>query len=309
MFPFPTPTLPIRRPERAGHRVTVQGHSTLYFEAGQGPAVLLIHGNTATPRTWWRTMHDLSTTHRVIALALPGYGDTSPLEEPEHHAMVSFITAFLDELEVECVAVVGDSLGGLYAGELALAHPHRVSRLVLIDSAGLGRAMNPLLIAEALIPPPIGEALVNLLSLPGWDIGRVLTYALITRQPWRVRCHIWATQLRMSHSRTFLRTSLRAVQLNGGPMGQRHVLTGRLPDIRVPTLIIWGLTDFEFPVYQAFLAARRLPDGRVVVIPGAGHGSVLDCHEEIMDALGPFIRDWHRQDGPAPTDEEGDAAA
>ncbi|MGK5529401.1 alpha/beta fold hydrolase [Streptomyces sp. URMC 129] len=282
-------------------RIIVQGISTLYLEAGEGPVILLIHGNATGPQDWRRIMRELSATHRVVAPALPGYGGTGPLGDVRPKRLVSFLTAFLDELGVAEVIAVGHSLGGLLAGEFALTRPERVTRLVLADSAGLGRAVSPVLIAESLLPPPVVTALVTVLTLPGGDVARVVGLAAQLRQPWRVPLSVWVSQLRLSHSPNFLRTSLETVRVGVGLLGQRFVLTDRLDGIRVPTLLIWGLTDSEFPVWQGWLAARRLPSGRLVVIPGAGHASHLECHEEFVDALGPFVRDRIAA-GPPPPD-------
>ncbi|MFJ7772705.1 alpha/beta fold hydrolase [Streptomyces sp. NPDC097107] len=77
------------------------------------------------------------------------------------------------------------------------------------------------------------------------------------------------------------------------PTGQRRdiLVLDRLHRVRVPTLVVWGDTDTLFPVWQGRAAARRLPNGRLVVLAGAGHASYLDRHTDFMDAVGPFIRD------------------
>ncbi|MCX2968718.1 alpha/beta hydrolase [Streptomyces sp. JHD 1] len=267
----------------------------MYYEAGQGPAVVLLHGNATSPRDWWRIMEDLRGTQRVIAPALPGFGYTSPLDSLEPERLASFIAAFLDEVKVDKAVLVGHSTGGALALAFTLAHPDRVTRLALADSAGLGRSVNPLLIAEALVPLPLAKAAIAVLLLPGFDVGRVAAGAVQLRQPWRVPWYVWATQIRLSHSPTFLLQSFRTVREGVGLLGQRHVYKDRLREIRVPTLVIWGLTDLLFPVRHAVSSARRLPSGSLAIIPTTGHGSYLECHEEFIDALGPFVRDDLRE--------------
>ncbi|MGW0563195.1 alpha/beta fold hydrolase [Streptomyces sp. NPDC003016] len=274
-------------------RVVVQGLSTLYLDAGHGPVVFLVHGNATSVWAWQDIMAELSSTHRVVALALPGYGDTSPLDDVHPPQLIRFMASFLDELGIREVIAVGHSLGGLLVAQFALAHPDRVRRLVLADSAGLGRSVGPRVIATALTPRPVGKLVINVLLMPGGGLLSMLNAALGMRQPWRVPCHTWLAQLRLSRSRTLLETSYESVRLGNGPAGQRarYSLVGRLNDIRVPTLIIWGLTDEIYPVWQAVAAQRQLPHGRLAVIVGAGHPSLIECHEEFMDALGPFVRD------------------
>jgi pimeloyl-ACP methyl ester carboxylesterase len=272
-------------------RILVQGISTLYLEAGDGPVILLVHGNSAGPHSWQPLMRELALTHRVVALGLPGYGVTSPVEGVLPSRLVSFVEAFLDALGVDEIIAVGHSYGGLVTAEFALTHPHRVTRLVLADSAGLGRAVNPALIATALTPRAIAELWATVLLLPGSAIARVLTTGLQLRQPWQVSLREWVNQARISRSRTLLRTAFEVLHEGIGLSGQRVRVSDRLKEIEVPTLIIWGLTDEIFPLWQAMRAVRRLPAGQLAVLSGAGHMSYLDSHEEFIDALGPFVRD------------------
>lgn len=285
-----TRTLPESISER---RVIVQGLSTLYLEAGQGQTVLLIHGNATTAWAWQDIIVELSSTHHVVALALPGYGDSSPLDDVRPSPMTAFIVSFLDTLGLQQVIAIGHSLGGLLVAQLALQYPGRVRRLVLADSSGLGRAVSPGVIATALTPRPVAELVIAGLLLPGGGLLSLLGIGLQMRQPWRAPARVWLQQLRQSRSRTLLETSYQIVRLGVGLSGQRsrYSVAHRLHEIEVPTLIIWGLTDDVYPVWQAVTAWRRLPHARLAVLVGAGHVSILDCGEEFMDALGPFVRD------------------
>ncbi|MFF0863713.1 alpha/beta fold hydrolase [Nonomuraea sp. NPDC003560] len=274
-------------------RVLVQGLSTVYFEAGEGSAVLLLHGSATSPRDWERIARELGSTHRVLALALPGYGDTSPLGDVRPAAVASFVASFLDRLGVEEVIMVGHSYGGLVALEFALSRPQRVTRLVLADSAGLGRAVNPALVVLASAPRPVVSALVTAMLLPGGALLRTLLTGLQLRHPWRVPLHAWFDQARLTHSRTFLTTSVEVVKVGVGLTGLRpqYNVADRLSEIHVPVLVIWGLTDLIFPFWQAVRAVRELPSAKLAIIPDAGHVTHLDSHEEFCDALGPFVRD------------------
>ncbi|MFI6515761.1 alpha/beta fold hydrolase [Spirillospora sp. NPDC050679] len=275
----------------AERRILVQGKSTAYFEEGQGPVVLFVHGNATSARDWWKVMHDLSSTHRVVALSLPGYGSTSPLDDVRPARLASFIEAFLDALEVEEVIAVGHSYGGLLAAEFALARPRRVTRLVLADSAGMGRAVGPAVVSVALLPPPVAKLVITALLLPGGALLRTLSTGVQLRRPWRVPLATWVDQARLTRSRTFLTTAYEVVRAGVGPGGQRFTVSARLDEITVPTLVLWGLTDELFPLWQAFAAVRKLPQGRLAVLTGAGHICHLDSHEDFMGFLGPFVRD------------------
>ncbi|WP_424190537.1 alpha/beta fold hydrolase [Actinokineospora sp. G85] len=287
-------------------RVPVQGVSTLYREAGEGPVVLCVHGNASNGRDWQGVMRALASTHRVVVLSLPGFGETDPVGDVTPARVVPFIAAFLDAIGVDEVVLVGHSYGGLLAAEFALAHPWRVTRLVLVDANGLGRGISPLVVAQSLVPGPIADLVITALLLPGGALLRVALSALQFRQPWRVPWQVWRDQLRLSCSRTYLRTSFDVVRRGIGLRGQRYIVLDRLRDITVPTLVVWGLADEVVPVWQALFAAWRLPEGRLAVIGGAGHIPHLDTPEEFLDHLGPFVRDDTVRTAPAAAAPQGE---
>lgn len=291
------------------YRVLVQGLSTSYFDAGTGPVLLLLHGNITTFRTWQRIVAEFQTTHRVLALSLPGYGDTSPQGDVTLDSQVSFVTAFLDALSVDEAIVLGHSAGGLIAATFALRHPERVTRLVLSDSAGLGRAVTPFLLLSSLPPDWVIDLVTAVLLLPGGSVPRVLLSGLQFRRPWRVTLREWRDQTRRTQARTLLSTSFRMARMAVGVAGQRsrYRIDDRLDELSMPTLLIWGLTDEVFPVWQGMRAARKIPRGRLVVLMSAGHVGYLDSHVEFVDALGPFVRD--EPDAPSVVDGDVRTAA
>ncbi|MFJ7769706.1 alpha/beta fold hydrolase [Streptomyces sp. NPDC097107] len=277
----------------AEQRVQVNGLSTLYYEAGEGAPVLVLPGAGADPKTWFRVMTELARTHRVIVLSLPGMGGTSPGQSVRPAMMASFVADFLDVLAVDSVVALGHSYGGLVVAELALQRADAVSRLVLVDAGGLGRAAHPAAIALSLLPARAADALSAAVSLPGVPTVFALASNVLLRQSWRIPGPVWAAQHQLAQSRTALRVSLEVFRECGSLTGQREsvIVTDRLWEITVPALVIWGGTDQLFPAWQGWAAARRLPSGRFVLLTGAGHLSYLDSHQEFMDALGPFVRD------------------
>lgn len=281
------------RDQIAERRTLVQGLSTLYFEAGEGPVVLLLSGIAESARSWSRVMTELSQTHRALALVLPGLGGTSPTRDVRPPSMAAFAAAFLDSMGVTEAIVVGHSYGGAVAAELALARPELVTRLVLVDSAGLGKAINPLMAAASALPAWAADLAAQLCTLPGFGSLTDVSATLLMRQPWQMPVRIWRDQVRLVRARVPVRTTLEVLRQGTRLTGQKSELlvTDRLPEIEVPTLIVWGLTDMLLPVSQGARAARRLQHGRLEIIAGAGHVSFLDCHEDFMAALGPFVRD------------------
>jgi pimeloyl-ACP methyl ester carboxylesterase len=135
--------------------VVVEGVVARYLMAGEGPALVLLHGDGDSKFSWSWVLPTLARSHRVYALDLPGFaGAKLPDYTPARFAR--FVGGFLDVLGIAQAAVIGNSLGGLVALRLALTAPGRVSALGLVDSAGLGVAMTP--VASSLAFPGYGEA-------------------------------------------------------------------------------------------------------------------------------------------------------
>jgi pimeloyl-ACP methyl ester carboxylesterase len=116
------------------------GARTRYFAAGQGPPLVLIHGAASDARDWLKLMPGLSQHYRVLAPDVPGFGPGYPRRPLYTMAIfAAFLEAFLEREAPGPFCLAGHSLGGRLALELALRHPERVRKLVLVDSVGIGR--------------------------------------------------------------------------------------------------------------------------------------------------------------------------
>jgi pimeloyl-ACP methyl ester carboxylesterase len=147
-------------------RVVVDGMHTQYLEAGTGPP-LLLHGHEQSATSWRWVISPLAHTHRVLALSLPGCGETAPAvgDYAPGSDLAQFAATFLDTLGIEPpLDLVGHSAGGVIALRLALADPRRIQTLTLVDSAGLGHGVHPLLALDTL--PIIGELAIMISRLP-----------------------------------------------------------------------------------------------------------------------------------------------
>ena len=133
------------------HRVQIHGHEVVYRDVGDGPVLLLLHGIAGSSRTWREVMPALAGDYRMIAPDLLGHGESAkPLGDYSLGAYASGLRDLLGVLGVERATVVGHSLGGGVAMQLAYQHPEVCERLVLVDSGGLGREVSPILRAVTL---------------------------------------------------------------------------------------------------------------------------------------------------------------
>jgi pimeloyl-ACP methyl ester carboxylesterase len=142
--------------------VEIDGMPIRYLAAGEGSPVVLLHGAGDNALDWRWVMPALAAGHRVYAPDLPGSPDSArPAADYSPAFFERFVAAFVDALDIGRATFVGNSLGGLIALRLALSEPERAGALVLVDSAGLGRAVN--LAFTSVNVPGLSEA-----ALPFW---------------------------------------------------------------------------------------------------------------------------------------------
>lgn len=269
----------------------VDGTATRYLEAGTGPPVLLIPGEASVAEEWYDVIQGLADHYRVVAVDLPGYGYTEPVSDASVPALVGFLWRFARELGLRRPVLIGHSLGGAVAIHAALAQPSRVPALVLVDSAGLGRAINPLSIVQSVTL--LGDVTASLVPALPWGPRLHVAVVALTGacRPWRIHAAWWSSQTRAVSNPVALETSLRSQRAEVGIFGQRNLILGRLGELPMPTLVVWGLQDPMLPFWQGIAARRRLRHGRLALIAHAGHLLPLEAPEELVRAVRRLLSD------------------
>jgi 2-hydroxy-6-oxonona-2,4-dienedioate hydrolase len=250
--------------------IDIEGLPTRYLTAGSGPPLVLVHGVGTSAGEWSWVLPALARDHLVYAIDLPGFDGSAKSPDYSPAFSARLIGAFLDALRVERTAVIGNSLGGLIALHLALSDPERISALVLSDSAGLGRAVNPVQVALSL--PGGGELATTWAKTPPGAAERAFRRGLLLfARPWQIPPKWLKDQCRLAQMPNFMEATLASLRANIGVAGQREVLVDQLPRLRMPTLIVWGVEDRVFPYWQGKEAVTRLQQGSLELIPNCGH--------------------------------------
>jgi pimeloyl-ACP methyl ester carboxylesterase len=276
-------------PFRLRH-VTIHGHRVGYRMAGEGPAIVLVHGLTGSSTTWREVMPALARDHTVIAPDLLGHGESAkPRGDYSLGAHASGVRDLLVALGIERATFVGHSLGGGVALQLAYQFPQRCERLVLVASGGLGKEVSLLLRAvslpgsELVLPVVLSGRLHRALSATGELLGR-LGARMSVRQK-----EIWRSYTGLSEVRgrmAFIHTVRSVID----PMGQRVSARDRLYlASEMPTLIVWGTSDRIIPVEHAYDAHELMPGSRLAIVEGAGHFLPFEEPAAFLDALVPFL--------------------
>ena len=282
------------------HEVELHGHRAMYRTAGQGPAVLLIHGMINSSRHWEDVALRLADAYRVIAPDLIGHGDAAtPRGDYSLGAHAASIRDLLATIGVERATVVGHSLGGGVAMQFFYQFPQRTERLVLVSSGGLGPEVSPLLRAAAL---PGATALVRVAARPrlveGLDgFGGRLRASGNSKG---VYLQAIARALRPLQEpgsrRAFLQTLRSVIDVHGQRVSARDRLY-LLGDM--PTLLVWGERDRTIPLEHGLAASREIPNCRFETLPRAAHFP----HLEDPDGLADVLRDFLASTEPALIDD------
>ena len=251
--------------------VSVGGLRLRCRDEGEGPAVVLIHGIAASLEYWRYTVAALAERHRVLAIDLPGCGfsergpDIPTLEET-----ADLIAGLLDHFGLARASVIGSSMGGLVALEFALRHPGRVDKLILSNSAGLGREISVFWRLAA--NRRLGSWLIRInqrAALRGWPN---LFFDPKGEGSIVERCREWVARPDL------VDTIVGAARLGLDFGGQRAeiVRVDRLGEVQARTLIVWGKHDWVFPVAHARRAHQFIPNARLVILDGCGHCPQLE---------------------------------
>jgi pimeloyl-ACP methyl ester carboxylesterase len=250
----------------------LHGHRISYRSAGSGSVVLLLHGITSSATTWDDVLLWLAERHTVVAPDLLGHGESAkPRTDYSLGAHANGLRDLLAVLGHERVTVVGHSLGGGIAMQLAYQYPELCERLVLVSSGGLGREVHALLRAAAL---PGSEWVLPLLCRAGLQDAVAGAARFLARLGMRAGHdveEVWRgyTSLVDPACREAFVHTLRAVV---EPDGQRVCAVDRLYlTALMPTLIVWGDRDPMIPVEHGRSAHRAMPGSRLEIFAGAGH--------------------------------------
>ncbi|HEX9611591.1 MAG TPA: alpha/beta hydrolase [Gemmatimonadales bacterium] len=266
---------------RDGYRA-VDGTRLRMVDTGRGSPVVFLHGFGASLYTWRKTLAPVAAQgYRVIAIDNRGFGfSDKPARGYGNAAYARLVVALLDSLGVSSAVLVGHSMGGAIAAEVALAHPDRVRGLVLIAGAGYGiRWPASLKLARW---PVLGRVATALRGR--WITGRLLrsTYADPSRVTERDVDQYYAPVPEADYGRA-LRGVLREFRFDS--------LVGRLGAIEAPTLVLWGAEDRWIPLSTGRRLASELPRAAFVVIPNAGHASPDEAPDEVNRFLIAFLKE------------------
>lgn len=267
-----TTTHPITSPSgaRLDLRVTetANGHPILLLHGGAGPASVSGFATHLADRF----------PARVLVPTHPGFDGTErPMTPASVADLAGLYLGLLDHLDLHDVTVVGNSLGGWVAAEMALAHSDRISSVVLVDAVGLASSSDPI---------------VDFFSLTMDEVVD-LSYHSSHRAAARA-----AQQALPDAARATMAGNRSALLTYGGVSMADPALAGRLPSITAPTLVVWGAADRIVAPSHGRAYADGIPGATLQVIEEAGHLPQIETPDVLADAIWDFA-DRHAVARPA----------
>jgi pimeloyl-ACP methyl ester carboxylesterase len=247
---------------------------------GKAPKIVFLHGLGGSQSTWQMVLGELAERYRVAAIDLPGHGqsDKSAPESIDYSVagLTAAVTEAMTALKLTPAIVVGHSLGGAVAVQLALDPSALVVGLVLVNSAGLGSEI-------------AGELLDLMDQAPGRETARALLDLFFEdRRLVAERGIEEMAQNQLSPGAWVAQRAIAAAAFDRGE--QRIGLQARLGEVATPTLIAWGAKDRVIPLAHAVAAVSALPDAVLKVLPAVGHVPQVEDPSGLARAIDRFAR-------------------
>ena len=270
---------------RTGRRNPGGGPKLTRHRGGSGQPLVLVHGLGLSWRSWQPVLDALEGRHDVVAIDLPGFGDS---RLPDRAALsparlADAVESEIDRLGLESPAVVGNSLGGWVA--LELAQRGRAARAVVISPSGLESpperaaviALNELMRLRARVGAPLGR------WLTGPALARVMLFGGLRSLPWRLSPDEAAGDLHDFGYSPGFQSALSSSVATRAPMW--------LGEIAVPVRVVFGMLDLMLGVFTAPRFAGAIPDAELVPLPSVGHVPMLDDPELVARTILDFTAD------------------
>lgn len=259
--------------------IKINDHNVIYLEGGKGPTILLLHGYTGNKDNWIKFAPYLTKDYHVVIPDIPGYGESSMIEQASYDLsnQMSRLHKFVQALELKKFHIVGNSMGGFFAGTYTVRYPNEIVSLGLFDAGGVKSLENSVVIKMM-------EKGENPLVLKdSSDMQRLMALAFVKTPSLPYPLKKVMTQTALAN-RQFYQKELKEI----GP--DFFSLEKELPNINAPTLILWGDQDKIIDVSSVPVFEKGLKNHKTVIIKDCGHVPMIEKPEETANAYLAFIK-------------------
>ncbi len=267
-------------------QMPINGHTINYCVAGKGPPILLIHGANFGWGVWYPNIAELAKRFTVYAIDLPGAGRSTRIDyakmDPEKDLLV-VVEKFVDNLELQNFDIIGCSIGGWIALQLALRKPDRVNRIIIENGVGFADFMG------------ISDKIIGF-----YPLAKLVSKTLINpANKKRVEKFLRGTfyYKNLSLSKEFLEYFLETMETSHGlllisrltSLHSQLNLEKKLPIITHKTLVIWGRDDKIMPLKKNARNFKLLSKATIKIISNTGHTPSLENPQEFNRLVNDFL--------------------
>jgi pimeloyl-ACP methyl ester carboxylesterase len=285
----------------------VDGTPVNYVDVGESKdglePIVFVHGLGGQWQNWLENIPRAALERRVIAMDLPGFGLTPlPRDRITITGYGRCVDALCDKLSLGRVDMVGNSMGGYIAAEVAIQFPERIDQLILVSAAGITSsdiARRPILTLGRVAAAVASYGAARHRQIASRAKSRHMALALVARYPSLLKADLAYEGFFKGAGKPGFDDALRACL--------EYDFRDSLPEIRQPTLIVWGEKDSIIPVKDAHEFERLIEDSRKVVMKETGHIPMAERPAKFNDVMMDFLAET----GPASAGEsvEGESQA
>ncbi len=263
--------------------VSAAQHTIHYLDSGQrggeGVPVLLLHGIFAEKDHWVDFARALPGSYRIVAPDLPGFGESGRHDGQayDYDAQVRHLLAFMDALGIAQAHLAGSSMGGTIAALLAIQHPGRVKSVAFIGSPHGIRSPRA---SEMDRQIDAGRAPLVARDPEEFDAMMKLVFAQPPFLPYPILISTQVDALRLAGSNQ---------RLWNAQLKDRYLLDARISQLKQPAFALWGTDDQVFDVSGAGVLRDRLPQARVITMPGVGHLPMMEKPGDSAAAYADYL--------------------
>jgi pimeloyl-ACP methyl ester carboxylesterase len=264
----------------------VDGIRLHYQEAGDedGPPIILIHGFISSNLIWSGTLLPLANAgYRVIAPDLPGYGYSDKPAGAEYtiSSQAQAVVGLMDRLKIAKAIVVGASYGGAVAATIALDHPERVDKLILVGAVSNDEPKKKLLLRISRFPV-VGDVVTPLFLGSRWVLRKRMQ-DMYRRVGKPVNERVVASRHHLLVTANVHRAMIRTARRWSANRIEREASL-----IRPPTLLVWGDDDTHIPITEALKLRDAIPNSKLIVFQRCGHLPPTEYPEKFVEVIADF---------------------
>lgn len=269
-------------------RMEIDGCSVNYVdigEQGEHRPIVFVHGLSGQWQNWLENIPRFAQQRRVVAMDLPGFGMSEmPHDKISIELYGNFVAEMCRRLELAPAVLVGNSMGGFVAAEVAIRAPEVVERLMLLSSAGVSQmdiARRPLMAAAKVAGFLATANLAQKRWIARRRVPRHWVMSLICRHPSGIKADAMFEGLMKGADKPGFEPALRGTI--------EYDFRDRIPQIGAPTIVVWGEKDMIIPVKDADAFVSMIDGARKIIMKDTGHVPMFERPRTFNDLLEEFL--------------------